>query len=589
MAQGLSRNRIVLGLFGSLAGLALWALVDAFEPEMTGARPRLALTALLAGFATAVLALSGPLGLRPALIRALPLAALAASLLFLAALRFDTPGEMLRAGHPLVAWAALIVLAMPYLVAAAGAGAAPGGWRHYPALFAAAWSIVMRLVTAWLFVAVFWIVFFLSHALLSLVGVTLLADLADRLWFVFTASGLVLGVAMAVLNEYASALSPVLVLRLLRLLLPVLTGVVCLFLVLIPLRGLAALDGAFLVGGTLLMIALAGITLISAALDEDDDCATDSRFLRNSARALALLLPLVAGLAAWHIGLRIDAYGLTPARLGAATAAAVTLIYALAYAASVLRGAGWMARIRRANTGLALLVLALCAAWLSPALNAEWLSARHQMARFADGRVTAEKLDLWSLAHDFGRPGRSAIDRLRGVDDHPEAATLAARLARLADAPDRYTFEHGSAAQALEPALRADIAARIRLRPEGAGDAAALLAGVSAGRLEDIARGCDISLDDGGPACAIRVLTGVEGWSGPQALLVYARTTGIADAVFLTAGATAGERAAVDLAGRLRGLTPERAIGALLDGRIAATTPRQPALLLDGAELFPLP
>jgi len=582
----LAQSRLVLGLFGGLTGGALWLLIDRFEPGADGARLVFFLGSVLAGFGAAQLALTGPMPLTRAIPRALGLSLLAGVLLWLAGLQFERPEDMLRALHPLAAWAGLLFLCLPFTIAQ---DAGRAGLRDYPLLFRAAWSIVVRLATAWLFVAVFWLVYFLSNALLRLVGFDLLEELAGEGWFLFTVSGVVLGMAMAVLNDLSVALSPGLVLRLLRLLLPVVTMVAVVFLVLLPLRGFDSVFGGLSAGATLLAIAAGAITLIASALDEDDECAVRSPLMRLSAQALALLLPVIAALACWAVWLRVADHGLTPPRVVASTAAVIVSLYAVLYAGSVLLRGAWMARIRRANISMALGLIGLSALWLTPAIDAERWSAKSQVARYTDGRVAPSEIDLWALRHDWGRAGSAALSRLQGMTDHPGHGKLSDRLARLERAPDRLSFEQPGPEdeEAERAALIERIGQRLRVVPEGAADPRSALAAADTGVLRDIDRGCGQPLDDGSPACALLAVGRLAGWRGPGLAVFHAAGGGGTAALFIAEDGA--RRPAIDLSRRLHRLPPDEVIPALLAGRAVVAAPGQPALIVEGVELLPIP
>ena len=111
-----------------------------------------------------------------------------------------------------------------------------------------------------------------------------------------------------------------------------------------------------------------------------------------------------------------------------AVVAVLGLGYGGLYALAVLRGAGWMGRIRQANVWMALVLLAVSALWLSPVLNAEAISARSLEARYLSGAVPAERLDVDALA-DWGRAGAAARARLEELAREPGQEALAARLA----------------------------------------------------------------------------------------------------------------------------------------------------------------
>jgi len=88
--------------------------------------------------------------------------------------QMDLGGIFLASGHPLGAWLILWLLALPFLIAGAGA---PGGWRSYPMLFRAAWSVVIRMVTAAVFVGLFWLVYFIAILMTIFYGFVAAANL----------------------------------------------------------------------------------------------------------------------------------------------------------------------------------------------------------------------------------------------------------------------------------------------------------------------------------------------------------------------------------------------------------------------------
>ena len=101
--------------------------------------------------------------------------------------------------------------------------------------------------------------------------------------------------------------------------------------------------------------------------------------LQRAAQATALILPVMAGLAAYAVWLRVGQHGWTPERLFVALACGLALVYGLVYALAVLRGVGWMGRIRQAQHRSGAAVILLAGLWLTPVLNAERISARNQL------------------------------------------------------------------------------------------------------------------------------------------------------------------------------------------------------------------
>ena len=80
----------------------------------------------------------------------------------------------------------------------------------------------------------------------------IISDLLDIDGVPFVLTGLVLGLAIAVVNELSDYVSPYLILQLLRLLLPVLVVVMAVFIVALPFRGLSGLFGGLSAAATLM-------------------------------------------------------------------------------------------------------------------------------------------------------------------------------------------------------------------------------------------------------------------------------------------------------------------------------------------------
>lgn len=456
-------KRVQYILVGLLAGLAFWGL---FELPEGWSETRLFVMALGAAvsFGFGALAMLGELGLRRALAQALALAAVTAALAGLEALSFADAREMFETGHVLVALAVVAFLPVPFLIAWGLGGGA--GWRDYRVLFIESWNIVVRYLAAWLFVGVVFVVLWLLAVLLDIVGVTLLSDLLDTPLAVWLIIGGVLGLALSVVAEMPDMVSPYLLLRLLRLLLPLVLVVEVIFVLALPLRGLTHLFGQLSTASILLSTALASIALVSIAVDQDDVEAAHGPATVWSARGLALLLPALAGLAVWAIALRVQEYGWTPGRVMAATGAGVVSGYGLLYAATVLTGRHWMGWLRRANVAMALAVIALGVLWLSPLISPEALATRSQLARYAQGSLPAAQVPLWEMAHDWGNAGRRGLERLREEAQRPEQVALAERFAALERAKNRWDM---TAPEEIDLAARAKALAEVlRVLPEGA-------------------------------------------------------------------------------------------------------------------------
>lgn len=558
-------QRVQYILIGLLAGLAFWALAEAPEGWREG-RLFVAAAVLALGFFTSALAMLDELKLRRALGFAAALGGLAAALVLLKSLNFTSAGQMLGQGHVQVALAAILFFPLPFAIAWGLGGRA--GWAEYRVLFIESWNIVVRYAAAWLFVGVVWLVLWLLAKLLDIVGLAQLSDLITHPLAAWMITGGVLGLGLSVVTELSDMVSPYLLLRLLRLLLPLVLAVVVIFIVALPLRGLTHLFGHLSAAAILMATALAAIALISIAVDQDDVEAVHGPVLGWSARGLALVLPVLAGLAIWAIVQRVGSYGWTPDRVLAATGAAVVAVYAGLYAGAVLSGRRWMERIRRANVVVALGMIGLGFVWLTPVISPEGIAARSQMARFAAGQIDAERMPLWELAHDWGAAGARAVKRLRTEAEAPGHEALMAQLALLDRAQG--PWEMGTPAAQDAPERLAALRAALVLSPPGTELPEALLAAIAdQERLlapeAGWAAGCATTTPAGNPGCVLVLADFLPGRPGREAVLLRAARDGQITLAFGEEG-TRWQRLQAALMGEA---APEEG-AALIDAFVAA-------------------
>ncbi|MDP3263686.1 MAG: DUF4153 domain-containing protein [Tabrizicola sp.] len=531
--DGTLRERWGLALVGALAGGSLYGLtigIDGILPD----RVMLALIVLAGTFFATLLAMAGPIGVRRAALNAAGLALVTAGLVWLASLRFEAADGFFYGPLPTLAALTVATLPMPFLMARAGPG-----WRDYPSLFLQAWSIVVRYVAAWAFTGLVWVVILLSDRMLGIVGLTVINDLLAIEVVPFVLTGAIVGLAMAVVHEFADLLSPYVVLRLFRLLLPVVLVVMTVFLVALPFRGLSGLFQDWSPALVLLAMVAAGISLVSIAVDQSDADATSSPFLRLAAQAQALVLPVVAGFGAWAVWLRVAQYGWTPERVFVALVAAMAVAYGGIYAVAVLRRGAWMARIRAGNLWMALAVIALAALWLTPVLNAERISARDQLARFEAGRTSVEALDIAAIGR-WGKAGAAVIAALEEKAKSPGQEALAARLANPGAEPGMSGDKRAE--------MVADLTSLMPLQPASAtGTRDMIFAAMQEYELSTWLDACKRVQTDGRPGCVLAVADLLPTMPGEEAMVVlveagdYAQVYGL---YFLADGSLA-QRTAV--------------------------------------------
>ena len=497
-----------MALIGALAGLSFYLLSEIVDTDYLGDRGFLTLATFATTFFAGLLAMAGPLSIPRSVVSAAALAILTVGLFLWASFRFDAPDNIFSGPFPVLATTVIATVPLPFIIAAAGPG-----WRDYPTLFSTAWTIVVRYAAAWTFVGVVWGVIFLSDLLLSIVGLNVIEDLIDINIVPFIITGLTLGLALGVVQEFKDYVSPFLILRLLRLLLPAVLGVMIVFIVALPIQGLSGLFGELSVAAILLAMTAGSATLITTAIDQSDAEATQSPFLSAATQALALILPIPAGLAAYSVWLRVDQYGLTPDRIFAGLMALLALGYGALYAISVMRRAGWKTRIRHANIYMALAGLAAAVLWLTPVLNAERISANNLVARYQSGATPLKALDFGQLS-DWGYAGDTARATLDALAKEPGQEALAVALA------------NGTTISPLDidaaPAkVLADLVAAMPLQPAAAtSDRDRLLAGLQSYDLASWLAACRTPMLDGKPGCVMVIADFNQTYSGNEAMVV---------------------------------------------------------------------
>lgn len=584
-AQIALRRVAQVGL-GGAAGLALWALAAHWdEPAMPPALYPVLFVFVLVQAGTA-LALAGPLRIGRALGGALILAVPISALTLLAGRRYVKPSDLLDDPVLLAVLAVLVFFSAPFLSVSLRRRA---DWRRHEALFQSAWTITVRYGAAWLFVAAAWALALLSARLLGLVGMDALDTALAVRWVRFVATGAMLGMGLAVAYELRATIGPVLILRLLRLLVPPVLAVVALFLAAVPFRGLSQLFGEFSAAGPLMATSMVAVTLISSALDRNDAEAVSGRVLRAATRALALMVPVLAGLAVWALVIRVRQYGWTPDRVLAGCVAMFLLAYGLGYCGAALTGRGWAARVRAVNVAMALAVIAGAALWLTPVLDAYRISATSQVARYADGRASAPDLPLWHMAHDWGRAGRSGLERLAALAERDGDGDLGELLALAGDRADPYHYRQAIDRLRL-PLAAAELARLLPVRPEGAALDPAALGALPAINRDQWLKGCRDTLPGGRPGCVMVLgdFAPVPG-AGVQGIVLFLDDAGRArgNHLMLRGGEDPSVRVIYDPVADTWPLLPADVIARAQDGDYAIAPSGGRALLIGDAVLVP--
>jgi hypothetical protein len=301
----------------------------------------------------------------------------------------------------------------------------------YAAYFDLAWKDGVRLALSLGFLGAFWLLLHLGAALFAVLGLNGPREIIREPWFIYPVSGLVFAAAVHLTDVRPALIRGVrtVILTLLAWLLPMLVLIAGAFVLVLPVQGVGRLWGADSAAGLTLCAAAAMIVLINTAYQDGAEETQPNLALRLSAKAGALLLPILIGLAGWAVAARVAQYGLTPQRVWGIACVLIGGVYAVGYAIAAVRRTGrWMGLLERTNlVGAVASVLAL-AALFTPLADPARVSVAHQVSRLENGGVATSAFDYQFLRFDAGRYGLDALDRLARSDDAAVAA--AARKAR---------------------------------------------------------------------------------------------------------------------------------------------------------------
>lgn len=355
-------------------------------------------------------------------------------------------------------WAVSMVI-LGYIVTAfiVSGTARQGGRVPYTALFQHGWNNAFIIALALLLTLLFWLLLVLCAKLFQMLGIRAFDWLVDNRYFLALSLPVVgsLGMRMGCQNERVIGLLRGILLSLCRFLAPLAALIVVLFTLALPFTGLEPVWKTGYATRILVGLAVVMLYLVNGVYQDGQQLRPYNRPLLWLLDAALCCLPVLAALAAWSVWLRIDQYGLTPARCTGLLAALVMAVHGLALLCAVLRRGGpWLASLRVSNPIIALQLCAVLVAINTPWLNFEQLSARNQVQRLLDGRTPPETFDASVLYWDLGASGRRALDQLLEQVDSLEQFSVATRQglrARL-----QATRDNGSWAQP-EPAAPANL------------------------------------------------------------------------------------------------------------------------------------
>lgn len=331
-----------------------------------------------------------------------------------------------RFGFVLLVWWLLV---LPFLQGRLN----EGRWTlDYRLLFRTAWRNPILLAEAGLFTGLFWLILFLWQMLFSMLGIDFFRDLFGKPEFAYPVTALAFGCALHVIGSVDRLVAVALeqLLNVLKWLAAVAGVLLTLFTVALLLKLPGVLfTGQRTISAVWLLCLVAAVVLFWNAAYRDGTVDPPYR-PAWVAQALRLCLPLaaiVALTALYALIVRAGHHGLTVERVWAFLVAGAAVMYSVGYAVAAVRKGPWLAGMARVNVVVALALVAVVGAALTPLLSPYRLAADSQARLILEGRYSRQDSGDYRvgpfqyLGFYCGEYGRRRLKELALLRNHPHA------------------------------------------------------------------------------------------------------------------------------------------------------------------------
>lgn len=297
----------------------------------------------------------------------------------------------------------------------------------YTLLCRLAWGNTVKLLSAALFVGLFWALLFLWSGLFSLLKIDWFKDLFEAPTFAYLASSIAFGLGLslyctkedALVNFFRACLT------ILGWLLPLTSVMLLLFLCALPFQGLALVWKTGYATTLLLAVQCGMVFLFNAAWQDAHSAIKFPKWLLKLIALSFVAMPIYSVLCAYSLGLRIVQYGWSIERVWGACAIFILALYAFGYAfISLRRQVVWMAGARQVNITVALILVLLLLLTHSPLLNPVRLTVNSQIDRLLTQKIPVDQFDFSYLHWQAGSYGNDALRRLLTLSQHPQAKEI---------------------------------------------------------------------------------------------------------------------------------------------------------------------
>lgn len=302
---------------------------------------------------------------------------------------------------------------------------------------------------AQLFAGLSFVLLYAWAALLKQMNVDFFSKLFDEPWFILPFLGAIGGLSIAMIRGQQAVLGALRFLLLLfsRIAMPIMAVFSLTFLAALAANGPGAIFDRPYPGGIMIGLAFAGM-LIFNGVYQNGEGGPPPWWLRLPTLVAIAAFPVYAGLAAWAFSMRVDQYGLTPARIVGLAMNGLAFAYSIVLIAGLLtelnwKGKRWMAPVARLNTAMAALWVVVLIGVSSPLFSSWTLSARSQERVLMTGKVAAKDFDFGYLRFRLGKPGAAALARIEAAAaGRADEADIRAGIARARAALSYWEYQN---------------------------------------------------------------------------------------------------------------------------------------------------
>lgn len=285
----------------------------------------------------------------------------------------------------------------------------------YPRLFQLSWRNFLCLALALLFTLCCWGVLMLWAGLFNSVGISFFYDMFTQPWFYYPVLAMANGFGLVLFRQQSSVIDTITRIQqaLMKYLLLALVFVSTLFLLVLPVTGLAPLWES---GGSSLILMMQGLMLffLNCVYQDDPEQRPYGIVLHRLIYIGLALLPIYSLISFYGLYLRIEQYGWSVDRCWAALLTTVFFLFSMAYLWGIVsRRDNWLHTLSWANIRMGMVVMVLALVINSPLLDFRKISTSSQIQRFLASDQQPDKLDVRYFRSNLARPGQEALKQLK--------------------------------------------------------------------------------------------------------------------------------------------------------------------------------